>query len=129
MAGLLRSMVAVVAVAAAAAVLVLVAFVIWQPEPSTAEPAIRTGAPDLRAAPAPGPALCHIRATKVDGIDSGRRAGAGSQAQSCLVLTAPAPVIPEVGLPVLLPLSTALTVLAVVLLRRAGKHSARRRQG
>jgi hypothetical protein len=129
MAGLLRAFAAVAAVAAVAVVVVLVAFMIWQPDPSAAAPASGTVAPNLRAAQAPRPTVCDIRATKVDGIASGRPAGAGVQAQPCLVLTGPAPVIPEVGLPVLLPVSTALTVLAVVLLRRARKHSARRRQG
>jgi hypothetical protein len=70
-----------------------------------------------------------MQATQVDGTASSRQAGAGGQTSSCPLLSGPAPVIPEVGLPVLLPVSTALSALAVVLLRRAGKHPARRRQG
>ena len=126
MPGLLRSLVVVGGGAALA--LGLLTLLVWQPDPLTAEPAIRPSAPALRAQ-AIQPGACDLATTTEGRALIDRGSGSEAPAGTCSSLSGPTPVVPEIGLPVLLPLSAALTALVVVLVQRARPQSAQRRQG
>jgi hypothetical protein len=125
MPGLLRSLV-VVGGGAAMALALLVLLV--QPGPSAAEPAVR---PSARALPAQGvqPGTCDLRATTDHRTDVAGRFAGGTSARSCTTQLGPAPVVPEVPAPVLLPLSAGLVALIAVFINWAGRHPEKRRRG
>jgi len=125
MSGLLRSL--FVLGAGAAVALALVALFV-QPGASVAEPAARPSAPALPAQDVQ-PGSCDFGTASDLRTDVAGRLAGGTPARACAAPLGPAPVVPEVSTPVLLPLSAGLVALIGAFISWSRRHPETRRRG